>query len=122
MERIKSPAAVDAATRAARQTSRSEFEKDTSEKEDKTSWISAALTWPVDFAKGTVIPMLRKARSTAKEQVALILYGSNPYSCKIRATGINVLVLCSFTYLFLEVIALAFFPPSADFAIHVITL
>jgi hypothetical protein len=122
MEQIKSPAAVDAATRAARQTSRSEFEKETNEKEDKTSWITTALTWPVDFAKGTVVPLLRTARSTAKEQIALLLYGSNPYSCKVRATGINVLVLCSFTYLFLEVIALAFLPASADFAVHVITL
>lgn len=122
MEQVKSPAAVDAATRAARQTSRSEFEKETSEKEDKPSWIAAGLSWPVDFAKNTVVPLIRKGRLTAKEQIAFILYGSSPYSCKIRATGINLLVLCSFVYLFLEVIALAFLPASADFAVAIITV
>lgn len=120
MEPIKSIGAVEAATRAAHQTSRSEFEKETSEKEDKVSWISVAMQWPVKFMRETVVPMIRRVRASAKHQVTMILYGSNPYSCKLRATGINLLVICSFMYLFLEAIALAFFPSASDFTVAVI--
>jgi len=117
MEPITSPIAVESATRAALQTGSSEAKNEDSEKEDKVSIfhrLSVVLAWPVHFANETAIPLFRLARAKAKTEIALILFGSNPYSCKIRATGINLLVLCSFIYLFLDVITLAFFPPEAD--------
>jgi hypothetical protein len=114
MERIKSPIAVEAATRAAQQTTQSESEKVPVEKEDKISMLSTILGWPVIFAKKTIKPLGRAARSKAKEHVELILYGRSPYWFKIQATGINFLVVCSATYLFLDSLSLAFFPASSD--------
>ena len=120
MERIKSPIAVEAATRAAQQTAQSESEKVPLEKEDKISGITAILRWPVVFANETIKPLGRAAHAKAKEHVELILYGRGPYWCKIRATGINFLVFCSATYLFLDSVSLAFFPASTDFEVAAI--
>lgn len=120
MEPIKSPIAVEAATRAAQQTTRSELEKETCEKEVKVSNMATMLKWPVVFANDVVKPRCRSAKKKAKEHVELILYGRSPYSCQLRATGVNLLVCCSATYVFLEALALAFFPPSSDFAVAVV--
>lgn len=120
MEPIKSPIAVEAATRAAQQTTRSELEKETCEKEVKVSNMATMLKWPVVFANDVVKPRCRSAKKKAKEHVELILYGRSPYSCQLRATSVNLLVCCSATYVFLEALALAFFPPSSDFAVAVV--
>ena len=120
MEPIKSPIAVEAATRAAQQTTRSELEKETCEKEVKISNLATILKWPVVFANDVVKPRCRTAKIKAKEHVELILYGRSPYSCQLQATGVNLLVCCSATYVFLEALALAIFPPSSDFAVAVI--
>lgn len=120
MERIKSPIAVEAATRAAQQTTQSESEKVPIEKEDKVNIITAVLGWPVFFAQNTIKPVGRAAIAKTKEHIEMILYGSSPYWCKIQATGINFLVFCSATFVFLDSIALAFFPASSDFAVAAI--
>lgn len=117
MEQVKSPIAIDAATRAAQQTTRSELEKETGEKEVKVSSLSAILRWPAVFVNDVVKPLGRAARKKAKEHVELILFGKSPYSCQVRATGVNFLVCCSATFLFLESLALAFSPASSDYAV-----
>ena len=118
MEQIKSPIAVEAATRAAQQTTRSELEKETWEKEVKsTNSLTAILRWPAAFANDVIIPLGRAAKTKAKYHVELLLFGNSPYSCQIRATGVNLLVFCSATFLFLESLSLAFFHPSSDYAV-----
>ena len=117
MEKVKSPIAVEAAIRAAQQTARSALEKEPTEKEVKISNLTAKLRWSVVFANDVVKPLGRAVKEKAKEHVEMILYGRSPYLCQIRATGVNLLVCCSATYLFLEALALAFFSPSSDFAV-----
>lgn len=58
-------------------------------------------------------------RRKLKAQATLALNGIRPYSCSMRVTGINLLVLCSTWYMFIDQMRLAFFPPGADFAVSV---
>ena len=57
-----------------------------------------------------------------KEQATLFLNGDPPYACKIKVTTINVLVLCSFIFMFIDQVRLAFFPYCYDFGIGVVSL
>lgn len=115
MEQCKLPESLEFALRAALTTSRSVIvEEHTTKEYTGFEWISAVFSWPVLFWKMTVIPWYKRNRSILKAQVAHMLYGDSPYACRVRVTGINLLVLCSFVYIFLEVIALAFFPASVD--------
>ena len=117
MEQIKSPIAIEAATRAAKRTSRSKVEREAHVMEVKMNFLRAFSRFYAVFANDTVKPLLRVAKARTKKHIALILYGQNPYSCQIRATGVNLLVCCSAIYLFLESLALAFFPAGSDFAV-----
>jgi hypothetical protein len=127
MEPISDPVALEAAERAARRTGRSAA-RDAEEEHHGGVWSNctdcckAVVLWPARFAKTKVVPAYSMIRSKTKEQVIHILYGESPYACKIRLTAINVLVICSFVYLFIEVVSLAFFPPKWDFVVAVIAL
>lgn len=121
MEPLKSVAGIEAAMRAALQTSRSSIEKTSQEKDKETNTcLSIMMGWPATFLREKMIPFYRNSRAKAKVHVEHLLYGNNPYSCKIRTTGINLLVACSFVYLFLEAISLAFLDPQADFALAIV--
>eukprot|EP00590_Aulacoseira_subarctica_P009415 CAMPEP_0172422826 /NCGR_PEP_ID=MMETSP1064-20121228/8945_1 /TAXON_ID=202472 /ORGANISM="Aulacoseira subarctica , Strain CCAP 1002/5" /LENGTH=1415 /DNA_ID=CAMNT_0013163879 /DNA_START=50 /DNA_END=4294 /DNA_ORIENTATION=+ len=63
--------------------------------------LSSAAVWSYHFAKN---------------QATLILNGLKPYEVKLRLTYVNVLVLCSFIFMFSDTFRLAFFPPSYDTA------
>lgn len=127
MEPINEPAALEAAERAARRTGRSAA-RDAEEEHPSGVWSSctdcgkAIVSWPARFAKTKVVPAYTMVRTKTKEQVAHVLYGDSPFACKIRLTIINLLVICSFVYLFIEVAALAFFPANWDFVVAVIGL
>ena len=120
MEPIPTIAGIEAATRAARRTSRSVAEKQDGDSEDRISCIRTVFLWPVEFASDVLIPLLLSARAATKRQITLVLFGRSPYACWIRATGINILVVCSFIYLFLDVINLAFFSAESDLAVAVV--
>ena len=72
------------------------------------------LSWPSDFVVSTLLPFYRRLRLATKMLLTQLLLGEAPFSCKIRVTGINLLVLCSLAFLFLEVINLAFLPADFD--------
>ena len=56
-----------------------------------------------------------KARSNA------CLNGNRPYGINFRFTGVNMLVLCSIWYLYIDQLRLAFMPHSADFGCAVVS-
>jgi hypothetical protein len=122
MEPLTALRGIEAATRAARQTGRSDDARESSKREAGgfTARLLDFLGWPVKFVKSTLVPMYHRARAVAKEQVKHVLFSDAPFYCQIRVTGINFLVLCSCIYLFVQVITLAFLPASFDFGMAVL--
>ena len=57
-----------------------------------------------------------------KKQVKRVLLGMRPFSCTIQLSSINILVVCSFIFLFGDQTVLAFLPSSADHAYKVLLL
>lgn len=120
IEPLSDPAGIEAASRAAKLTVRSAQEKP-EEVVEETGYLQNAkdffldiVSWPADFSRSTLLPLYRRQRSNAKQKVALLLYGDSPFACRVRVTGINFLVFCSITFLFLELINLAFLPADYD--------
>lgn len=116
MEPIKDPVGIEAAMRAAGRTVRSTQDKPI-EKEEERNFVAVAsdclmdaISWPSDFAVNVLKPFYRQQRANAKQSVTKLLYGTSPFACKLRITGINLLVGCSLIFLFLEVVNLGFFP------------
>lgn len=124
MEPIRDDAAVDAAFAAAKRTqqSKAETDKQSTEKRGSCYWLSETMFWPVRFFNDYLVPWYRDARAAAKVLVANILTGDNGYECRLRFTFINLFVLCSFIYLFIEVVVIAFLPASWDRAAAVMEL
>lgn len=113
---------IEAATRAAQQTGFSEvdLEQSTREKDGCGTRFVACLLIPINFVNDTIVPWYQEKRSEVKEHVRHVLWGDAPYFCNFRITGVNILVTCSFIYMFIEVLSLAFFPPRWDFGVAVI--
>lgn len=57
---------------------------------------------------------------SVRSQGNLFLSGLPPYSCSVRLTTVNIIVLCSTWYMFIDQMRLAFFPASADYTLAVI--
>jgi hypothetical protein len=120
MEPLNDPAGIEAASRAARLTVRTAQDKpmedmeETGYLQDAWDFFIDVVSWPADFSGSTLQPWYRRQRENAKQKVTQFLYGDAPFSCKLHITGINFLVFCSFMFLFLEVINLAFLPASYD--------
>ena len=62
------------------------------------------------------------AHAATSRHGRLFLNGMKPYACAIRITAVNVLVVCSTWYMFIDQARLAFFPPSSDDALAVVSL
>jgi hypothetical protein len=62
------------------------------------------------------------AFKTTRRQGRLFLNGMQPYSCSFRITAVNILVMCSAWYMFIDQARLAFFPPSSDNALAIVSL
>jgi hypothetical protein len=120
MEPLTDPEGIAAALEAARKTVRSTQDKpeevleETGFFQDCIDTCMDILSWPRDFVVSTLLPFYRRWRFATKLLVTRLLLGDDPFSCKIRVTGINLLVLCSIAFLFLEVINLAFLPADFD--------
>lgn len=63
-----------------------------------------------------------KALASTRSHGGLFLNGSSPYACSIRITLVNILVICSIWYVFIDQARLAFFPPSSDHAVAIVSL
>ena len=63
-----------------------------------------------------------KAFANTRRQGQLFLNGMKPYSFSIRITAVNILVLCSAWYMFIDQARLAFFPPNSDDALSIVSL
>jgi hypothetical protein len=57
---------------------------------------------------------------SARNQGSLFLNGLPPYEFSVRLTTVNIIVLCSTWYMFIDQMRLAFFPPDADYTLAVI--
>lgn len=126
IEPLNDPAGVDAATRAAKLTVRSAQDKPVEILEEagylRDAWdlFMDVIAWPADFSRITLLPWYRMQRKNAKDRVAQLLFGDAPFACRIHITGINFLVLCSFWFLFMESINLAFCSASLDMEFSII--
>jgi hypothetical protein len=120
MEPVADPGGIEAASRAARKTVRSTQDKpeeileETGVFHECMDVLIDALSWPHDYFVSTLAPLYKRLRSALKRLVTQLLFGESPFSCKLRVTGINLLVLCSLAFLFFEVINLAFLPAEYD--------
>jgi hypothetical protein len=120
MEIIDDPHGIEVAARAARKTLRSTQDKPeelveaTGVLQDFLDLMMDILAWPREFLDKTLIPLYRRLRRGAKIIMTQLLWGESPFSCRVRLTGINILVLCSIAFLFLEVINLAFLSADLD--------
>lgn len=117
MEPLTDYHGIEAATRAAQQTGRSTVDRPPSARE--TGGILALSNRPVHFLRDKIIPWCQTAREATKERVRHIIWGDAPFYCTLRLTTVNILVMCSFVYMFIEVTALAFFPASWDYGVAV---
>lgn len=102
----------EAAMRAAQRTSRSQAEI----KEDIVKQQRSLLLTPWRCIESTLLPWFRRTRATAKIMAENLVTGKPGWACRVHVTVINLLVVCSFVYLFIEAFAIAFLPPSLDFA------
>lgn len=120
MEPLTDPYAIEAASRAAKKTVRSTQDKaeevleETGVFHECMDMFVGVLSWPHHFFVSTLFPFYKRLRSALKRMVTLSLNGDAPFSCKLRVTGINLLVSCSMAFLFLEVINVAFLPADMD--------
>jgi hypothetical protein len=62
------------------------------------------------------------ATLAGKQQGQLLLNGVKPYACSVRLTAVNLLVLCSTWYMFIDQARLAFLPRGADESLAIVSL
>ena len=125
MEPIKSTEGLEAALDAAKRTGRSPsvIEEPKDDGWDQLLQRCRRVTlWPCRFTTATIIPFYIMLRKLAKEKMRHVIFGDDPYSVPVRLTGVNFLVLCSFTYLLFESVKYAFFPASWDYPVTVVAL
>lgn len=149
MEPLRSDRGKAAALRAATQTSADEqgasgeFEGDggafdrTVDISNRAKFISAIaicfaymllpFLWTFDFfyyyvGVSFLVPLWQTCLRHLRRQGRFILNGLNPYVCRVRLTMVNVIVLCSTWYMFIDQARLVFFPAEADDALAVVNL
>jgi hypothetical protein len=61
------------------------------------------------------------ARIVIRRHGKLLLNGMKPYSCVISITMVNVLVLCSMWYMFIDQARLVFVSPNTDYAFALVS-
>ena len=79
----------------------------------------AAASWTNLHVGKPVKQFTRKQWTSLLQQANLFLNGLRPYYYSARVTGVNMLVMCSMWYLFVDQLRLAFFSASADFAVAI---
>jgi hypothetical protein len=128
MEPIKDLAGIESAMRAAHHTTRSAAEEvDHVHRHDGLFQqvgmvLSGCVSWPAYFVRTTLRTFYRDFRAGAKAIATSTMHGDKRYAYRVSCTSINVLVLCSLIYLFLEPISLAFLTSDYDFGVAVTEL
>lgn len=128
MEPIRDATGIEAALFSAHRTTRSAAEEATVTEirrgyfKETVMAISGGVSWPARFARTTLIPFYRNFRAGAKVILTATLHGDSGYGYRISCTSINFLVLCSFIYLFIEPLSLAFMNSDIDFGVAVAEL
>jgi hypothetical protein len=128
LEPIKNIAGIEAAMHAARHTKRSAAEdvdhvvRHEGLFQQVVMVLSCCVSWPAHFARTTLRPFYRDCRLGAKEFATSTMHGDKGFAYRVSCTSINVLVLCSFSYLFLEPISLAFLPSDYDYGVAITEL
>jgi hypothetical protein len=83
--------------------------------------------WTFDFfyyyvGVSFLVPLWQACLRRMRRQARFILNGLNPYVCRVRLTMVNVIVLCSTWYMFIDQARLVFFPAEADNALAAVNL
>lgn len=107
MELLVDPVAIKTAIAAARTMTHDSM---LIEEEENDPWTVRLRM----FCDLTVLPYYRRLRVAAKVLLTELLHGKAPFSCKVRCTGINLLVLCSTMFLFIQVLQLGWMPADLD--------
>jgi len=110
MEAIADETALQAALRASKRTTKTK-QVITKEQVNDHTWYTERF-----------VPWVRRTRASSKRLLEDILHGKGDYVVRLRFTGINLLVLCSLVFLFLDTISLAFLASSSDKIVAIIGL
>jgi hypothetical protein len=114
-------AGLHAAEEAAKRTGKAAENFDDQPKRAR-GLFSVILEWPMDFMRGALIPCLIHLRSSAKVILHKLLTGDKGYGCRFKLTCVNLLVLCSFTYLLIEPFTYSLLPASLDRASMIVEM
>ncbi len=68
----------------------------------------------IQMIDSKVVPILKQIHRRTKALGTRLVQGARPFSCKVRVTGINLLVVCSTLFLFLQVFQLGWASPKYD--------
>ena len=125
---LKNGLAIRVAIAAARQGSvdpssnerysRKSFSRQQTLKHMKATWWKNVK----QFMTGSVVPFIGRSIALTKVLFTTLMRGMRPFSCKIRITGINLLVLCSTLFLFLQIVQLGWGSPEMDGNVAIIGL
>jgi len=120
MEPIRDEAALEVALRAAERTERAHEAKLLHGEEDdgpKSLWQRGSDACSMFWMRAVlqrVVPFYTKSRNSAKTFVAHMMHGDHGFAINFRCSSINLLVLCSLIFLFLDVVTLTFFSDEWD--------
>jgi len=131
MEPLRTASGEAAARRAARQFANvdahdQDLELDTKQNHGTLYCLVAPFVWLWSCFSNVVLQRLHKwlTKGTRflQRNATLCLNGMSPFSLSAQFTMVNFLVLCSTWFVFMDQARLAFFSPSADFALAIIDL
>ena len=111
-EPITSDKGLEAALNAAKQNSKEKAKQNANRSRSQNA--AARKSRFENFIETFVVTPFSKFQVAARHQITLFLLGLSPYSLEIRCTGVNLLVCCSFLFMFLDQIRVAFVPPEMD--------
>ena len=116
MEPIKDLWAIENAMSAAQRTPRSQ-DAPKADKSGRLFWL--AMSQMRLFAL-KALHFYKSARKSVKVLVENVVHGKDGYEMRFRCTAINLLVLCSLIYLFIDAVVLAFLSTDSDYAVTVV--
>ena len=73
--------------------------------------------WLTYLLKTFIVPAYHATLDFVRDYATVILNGQEPLVCRLRLTIVNLMVVCSICYNFIDQFRLAILPPSADDAI-----
>lgn len=114
LEPITDAEAISAASRAAKRNKRNMKDGQESVVAETPSWFTRTSRSALEWWYGRFMPTYIRKRDAVKSRVMSFLDGDPGYGLNLHFSGVNFLVLCSFVFLFDDVVSLAFAPPELD--------